>query len=103
VEKLDAEHRERLINVIWSGQSEEDRYPVDIRVVASDRKGLLRDISTIMTNEEVDVIAVNTRSDPRTDQANMRFTAEVNSMGQLSRILEKIAQLSDVLEVSRKL
>jgi GTP pyrophosphokinase len=51
----------------------------------------------------VDVIAVNTRSDPRTDQANMRFTAEVNSMGQLSRILEKIAQLSDVLEVSRKL
>jgi GTP pyrophosphokinase len=103
VEKLDAAHRERLINVIWSGQSEEDRYPVDIRVVASDRKGLLRDISTIMTNEEVDVIAVNTRSDPRTDQANMRFTAEVNSMGQLSRILEKIAQLSDVLEVSRKL
>jgi GTP pyrophosphokinase len=103
IEKLDATHQERLINVIWSGQSEEDSYPVDIRVVASDRKGLLRDISSIMTNEEVDVIAVNTRSDPRTDRANMRFTAEVNSMGQLSRILEKIAQLPDVLEVSRKL
>jgi GTP pyrophosphokinase len=103
IEKLDTPDRERLIDVIWSGQSEEDRYPVDIRVVASDRKGLLRDISSIMTNEEVDVIAVNTRSDPRTDRANMRFTTEVSSMGQLSRILEKIAQLSDVLEVSRKL
>jgi GTP pyrophosphokinase len=103
IEKLDTPLKERLINVIWSGQSEEASYPVDIRVIASDRKGLLRDISSIMTNEEVDLIAVNTRSDPRTDQANMRFTVEVNSMGQLSRILEKIAQLPDVLEVHRKL
>ncbi len=103
VEKLDAAHRERLVNVHWSEQSESDTYPVDIRVIASDRKGLLRDISTVMANEEVAVIGVNTRSDPRTDRASMRFTAEVTSMGQLSRILEKIAQLPDVLEVSRQL
>jgi GTP pyrophosphokinase len=103
VGKLDAANQERLVNVIWSDQSEADTYPVDIRVIASDRKGLLRDISTIVTNEEVDLIGVNTRSDPRTDRASMRFTAEVSSMGQLSRILEKIAQLPDVLEVSRQL
>ncbi|HXK57038.1 MAG TPA: ACT domain-containing protein, partial [Gammaproteobacteria bacterium] len=75
---------------------------VDIRVVAGDRKGLLRDISSILTNEEVFVIGVSTQSNRKTDQANMRFTVEVANMRQLSRILEKISQLPDVIEVHRQ-
>ncbi len=102
VSKLDAAARERLVGVHWGGRSEETDYPVDIRVVAGDRKGLLRDISAIMTNEEVNLIGVNTRSDRRTDQAVMRFTVEISSMEQLSRVLHKISQLNDVLEVKRQ-
>ncbi len=101
--KLDKAGRQRLVTVIWSGQQEQgNTYPVDIRVVASDRKGLLRDISSIVTNEEVDLTAVNTRSDPRTDRATMRFTVEISDMTQLSRILDRIGQLPDVLEVRRQ-
>ena len=90
-----------MVEVAWAEQLAEAIYPVDIRVVASDRKGLLRDVSSILTNEEVDVIGVSTQSNRKTDQANMRFTVEVVSMRQLSRILEKISQLPDVLEVHR--
>jgi GTP pyrophosphokinase len=74
---------------------------VDIRITAADRKGLLRDISAILTNEEVDVLGVNTQSNRKMDRANMRFTIEINNMRQLSRLLEKIAQLPDVLAVRR--
>lgn len=102
VSNLDAVGRERLVGVHWGGRSEEADYPVDIRVVAGDRKGLLRDISAIMTNEEVNLIGVNTRSDRRTDQAVMRFTVEISSMEQLSRVLHKISQLNDVQEVKRQ-
>ena len=91
----------RLVEVAWAEQPPDASYPVDIRVLAEDRKGLLRDISSLLTNEEVDVIGVSTQSNRKIDQADMRFTVEVVSMRQLSRILEKISQLSDVIEVHR--
>ena len=102
VADMNEQDRARLVDVAWSDQPEESVYPVDIRVLAGDRKGLLRDISSILTNEEVDVIGASTQSDRKTDRASMRFTVEVVSMRQLSRILEKISQLPDVIEVRRE-
>ena len=102
VKGLDDQEQIRLVQVGWADQPEEATYPVDIRVLASDRKGLLRDISSIFTNEEVDVIGVNSQSSRKTDRASMRFTVEIYNIRQLSRILEKLAQLPDVLEVRRQ-
>ncbi|MCB1762058.1 MAG: bifunctional (p)ppGpp synthetase/guanosine-3',5'-bis(diphosphate) 3'-pyrophosphohydrolase [Gammaproteobacteria bacterium] len=100
--ELGKQDRTRLVEVAWAEAPDEASYPVDIRVIAADRKGLLRDISSILANEEVNVVAVSTQSDRRTDQANMRFTVEVASMRQLSRILEKISQLPDVIDALRQ-
>jgi GTP pyrophosphokinase len=102
IRKMDQSMRGRLVDVIWSEAPGTSGYQVDIQVVASDRKGLLRDISAILTNEEVDLTGVNTRSDRRSDRAVMRFTIEITDMEQLSLILGKIAQLQDVLEVKRR-
>jgi GTP pyrophosphokinase len=88
--------------VIWADRVDEASYPVDLRVIALDRKGLLRDISSIFTNEEIDVIGVNTQSNRRTERATMRFTIEINDVRQLSRIIDKVAQLPDVEDVRRQ-
>jgi GTP pyrophosphokinase len=98
---LDEENRERLVEVKWSDQQTQTTYAVDFLVVAGDRKGLLRDISSILTNEDIDVIGVNTNSDRKTDTATMRFTVEVCDMEQLSRLLSKVEQLPDVNVVKR--
>ena len=50
-------------------------YPVDIFILASDRQGLLRDISEIFSREKINVIGVNTQS--AKGQARMSFTAEI--------------------------
>lgn len=93
----------RLVDVVWADAvASGGGYPVDVRVFASDRKGLLRDISAILANEEVDVQGVHTQTDRKADRAAMRFTIEVSSMRQLSRVLEKIAQLPEVLDVRRQ-
>ncbi|MBT3047726.1 MAG: bifunctional (p)ppGpp synthetase/guanosine-3',5'-bis(diphosphate) 3'-pyrophosphohydrolase [Candidatus Thiodiazotropha sp.] len=92
---------DRLVKVHWSAHQQETSYAVDFLVVAGDRKGLLRDISTILTNEDIDVIGVNTSSDRKTDSARMRFTVEVHDMEQLSRLLSKVEQLPDVNLVKR--
>jgi GTP pyrophosphokinase len=98
---LNEEQRERLVEVHWSDQQSQNTYAVDFLVVASDRKGLLRDISAILTNDDIDVIGVNTNSDRKTDTASMRFTVEVCDMDQLSRLLTKVEQLPDVNMVKR--
>jgi len=103
--KMDESGQQRLINVVWAQQPETDSsaYPVDIKVYAEDRKGLLRDISSILANEEVDVLGVKTHSDKKKDRASMRFTIEIYNMKQLSRIIEKLSQLPEVIEVKRQI
>ncbi|MES9957618.1 MAG: GTP diphosphokinase [Sedimenticola sp.] len=102
IKNLSEVDRDRLVQVVWADQPSDTTYPVDFRVYAIDRKGLLRDISSILTNEEVDVLGVNTQSDRKQDRATMRFTIEIADMRQLSRILEKVSQLPDVLDVRRQ-
>ncbi|MEJ2455664.1 MAG: bifunctional (p)ppGpp synthetase/guanosine-3',5'-bis(diphosphate) 3'-pyrophosphohydrolase [Candidatus Thiodiazotropha sp.] len=98
---LKEESRDRVVEVHWSDQQSQTAYAVDFLVIAGDRKGLLRDISAILTNEDIDVIGVNTNSDRKTDTASMRFTVEVCDMDQLSRLLSKVEQLPDVNVVKR--
>jgi GTP pyrophosphokinase len=100
---MDEERRKRQVEVRWSDEQTETAYPVDILILASDRKGLLRDISSILANEEVDVIGVKTSSDRKTDIATMQFTVEVGNIEQLNRLLRKVEQLPDVIEVRRQL
>ncbi len=92
---------ERLVQAHWSDNPTGGAYPVDIQVKAADRKGLLRDISSVFTNDDIAVIAVNTLSDPRTDSATMCFTVEINDINQLGRIINKISQLPGIYEVYR--
>ncbi|MEN8178159.1 MAG: bifunctional (p)ppGpp synthetase/guanosine-3',5'-bis(diphosphate) 3'-pyrophosphohydrolase [Pseudomonadota bacterium] len=100
---MHSDDQERLVEVRWSDAQSETAYPVDILIHANDRKGLLRDISSILTNEKVDVIGVNTSSDRRMDTATMQFTVEVSNIEQLNELLKKVEQLPDVLEVKRQL
>ena len=62
----------------------------------------MRDISSILANERVNVLAVNTRSDPETVTARMALTLEITDVVQLSRVLDRINQLPNVAEARRK-
>ena len=94
------ESPQRLIEVEWGGAQE--TYPVDVRIVAVDRQGLLRDITAVLANDRINVIAVQTRSDKQEHIAYMTLTMEIASIADLSRVLDKIAQLPNILEVKRE-
>ncbi|MFD2114002.1 RelA/SpoT family protein [Thiorhodococcus fuscus] len=98
---LASDEAERLIQVRWADQPAKAAYPVDLLVIAGDRKGLLRDISSTFSDEDIDVIGVNTHSERSTDTASMRFTAEIQDMVQLDRLIAKLQQIPEVLEVRR--
>ena len=95
------EHDERMIEVSW-GAEEGATYPVQVEVIAYDRSGLLRDISALLANEKVNVIAVNTATDKQQHVAHMIFTLEIPNIDALSRILALIDQIPNVTDVRRR-
>ncbi len=97
---LASQHHERVIEVGW-GETPAT-YPVDIMIVAHDRSGLLRDITSILANDQVNVLGANTLTDRETSIARMGLTLEITDVVQLSRVLDKIGQLPNVVEAYRK-
>ena len=92
--------RARLIDVAWSGGVEES-YPVEIAVEAYDRKGLLRDVTSVVSNEAVNIVAIESRTDARTHMVDMRITVEVRDIEQLTRVLDRLQQLRNVTDCRR--
>ena len=91
---------ERVIQTTWGAPTVETVYPVDIFVLASDRQGLLRDISEIFLREKINVIGVSTQSAKA--HARMAFTAEIASTAQLQKALMVIREVKGVLEAKRQ-
>ncbi len=91
---------ERLIEVNW-GDAPEYAYPVEILITAYDRPGLLRDITVVLANDKVNVVALDTRTSKEDNLANMLLTVEVTSIQKLGRVLAKVCQLPNVIEAVR--
>jgi GTP pyrophosphokinase len=94
---LNTREKERLIRVSW-GQAEQ-AYPVSVRINAYDREGLMRDVSTLVSEEHVNMSAVNVTT--KNNIATLLVTMEVTDLAQLSRLLARIEQLPNVLEAHR--
>ena len=95
------EQSERLIEVGW-GVEKGETYPVDIQIQAYDRHGLLKDVTSLLSDEKLNVVAVNTSLDQNKNIAYILVTVEIEDISALSRVLVKLEQLPNVLEASRR-
>ncbi|WP_392552295.1 GTP diphosphokinase [Orbus wheelerorum] len=91
---------ERIVDALWNHQRL-GSYTMVMRVIASDRSGLLRDITTILANEKVNVLGVSSRSDIKQQIATIDMDMEVSDQESLNRVLNKLTQLPDVIEARR--
>ena len=91
---------ERVIEVDW-GEAADAIYPAELSIQAFDRQGLLRDISSVLTDEKVSVESVHTDTDRQTMKAEMKLTIAVPGLPALSRVIDRISQLPNVTSVRR--
>ncbi len=92
------DEKDRLIKVEW-GQVD-SIYPVNIQIEAWDRVGLIRDITTIVAEEKVNIATVSsTHHDDHS--VTEYFTLETRGLAQLSRLLARIEGVRGVIRVSR--
>mgnify|MGYP002186544301 FL=1 len=98
--ELQAAHPERVVEALW-GDNYAAGFHINIRIVASDRNGLLRDITTVLANEKVSVLGVSSRTDTKKQVATMDMEIELKNVESLSKILARLAKLDDVIEAKR--
>ncbi len=98
--QVSAAKKARLIPVCW-GDKIKNKYSVDIVIKAFNRRGLVRDISAVVAAEEVDIITIQSLTDKESNKADFSLKIEVPSINTLGKVLTKILQIPNIIEVYR--
>jgi len=94
---LRVEDRERLVQVNWG--EVKATYPIPVRIKAYDRDGLMKDVSTLISDEGINMPKVKVETNR--NMAVFELILEVNDILQLSRILDRLENLPNVMEARR--
>jgi GTP pyrophosphokinase len=89
--------RERLVKVTWGEATH--TYPVPVQMKAYDRDGLMRDVSTLISEEGINMGKVSV--DVKNNLAIFDMVLEVSDLAQLSKVLDRLENLANVLEAQR--
>lgn len=91
---------ERQIEVSWAVEHQTS-FQTELDVFCNDRTGILRDITTVLSNEKVGLLGVNSLSNKSHKSAHIKLSIEVIDADNLARVVDKLKQLPDVNDVSR--
>ncbi|MEQ8203601.1 MAG: ACT domain-containing protein, partial [Smithellaceae bacterium] len=89
---------DRIVEVNWDVR-EKHTYPVRIKVVCDDRKGILTEVSSIISSQDVNISYAQVETNDLI--ATCTFVIDVNNLKQLNQILVAIKQLKAVKSIER--
>ncbi|MDE6926387.1 MAG: ACT domain-containing protein, partial [Acetatifactor sp.] len=93
--------RVRLIDAEWQApENGGEKYVAEIKIYANNRAGLLADISKALTERNIDILSMNTRTS-RQGTATLQTTFEIVSREELNRVIEKIRGIESVIDIER--
>ncbi len=91
-------NKERIVNIEWNVR-EENTYPVHIRIVCDDIKGVLTEVSSIISSFDINISYAQVET---TDMvAICNFIIDINNLNQLNQVLAAIRQLKFVKSIER--
>lgn len=94
-------NRERLMEVSWGTTDQRQRYPVPVRIEAWDRVGLWRDVADAIADCDVNIGQVLQIENRHSDHATLIATVMVDSLSQLTTILDRLNRVRDVISARR--
>ncbi len=91
---------DRFIRVSW--QPNEGRaYPVELRITAYDRSGLVRDITEVMSGRGLRLSSLSAAADPSGGSAVITVVVELRSLDQLAGLIDRLGRVDNVIDVRR--
>ena len=100
---LPESERARLIDAEWEASQEnrtDEKYLAEINIYANNRSGLLADISRALTEKNIDILAMNPRTNKQ-GMATLSASFEIASRDELIRIIDKIRTIDSVIDIER--
>ncbi len=95
--------RVRLIEAEWQDSANEadgGKYFAEIVIFANNRNGLLVDISRALTEKNIVILSLNTRTNKQ-GIATLQVSFEIGSRDELNRIIEKIRSIESIIDIER--
>ena len=94
--------RARLIDAEWQvpDKAVQEKYVAEIKIFANNRNGLLADISKALTEKNIDILSMNTRTSKQ-GLATLQTTFEISGREELNRVIEKIQGIESVIDIER--
>ena len=92
----------RLIDAEWEDTEEGvgEKYLAEIKIYANNRNGLLADVSKALTEKNINILALNTRTNKQ-NVATMAISFEISGKDELIRIIDKIRTIESVVDIER--
>jgi GTP pyrophosphokinase len=98
--RMRGEKPERALNVEWN-DADSPALAVELSISAYDRRGLVRDVSDVLTGEKLSIAAMSSSTDKATGTANVSVTVEVHDLEQLARVLRRLSAVPNVIHARR--
>jgi len=94
--------RVRIIDAEWMAEAKEEKgkYTAEIRIFATNRNGLLADISKAFTENNISIISLNTRTN-RQGVVTMSTSFEIEGRDAMNHIIEKLRNIPSVVDIER--
>lgn len=95
-----AKQQERFLTVTW-GEGYQDTYKVEIAIQALNRLTLIQDVANLLTQETIQIISLKSDTGSQDQEMRMRVVIEIDGMNSLSRVLNRLEQIPNILEARR--
>ena len=95
--------RIRLIEADWQLDEEghgNEKYMAEITIYANNRNGLLADISKALTEKNINILSLNTRTNKQ-GVVTMATSFEITNKDELNRVIEKVRNIESVIDIER--
>ena len=98
-DNLGPEKSSRLAEASWG--TETTAYTVDIQVTGFNKPGLISDVAQVLAKSQINVVNIATRRGNTELISILSISIQIENTRQLFEVLEKIAQLPNVMDAKR--
>ena len=96
IQELDPE---RVIEVSWNIKDKQT-YSVDIRVVCQDRKGVIAEVSSVISSMDINISHAEVETTPEL-QAICNFRIEVHDLKEFNQVAAAVKKIKCVISIER--
>lgn len=101
---LPEDERARLIDAEWDRDEQDgsarDKFESVIRIYAPDRTGLLMDVTRAMTEKNINILSVNTKTG-KNGIATLVLSFSTSGRSELADVVEKIRNIPGIIDIER--